>query len=241
MGFNSTTLLSLPFGLIIPVIVMVYFAFSKRKANIAYDSIAYGFVSFLASLVAVFIAFILVNTLFLSSLTFEDDTSGLGVAGTIIAVMIAMLYIVCESLKIATLKKFKKSETRYLYAGAGFSAGVIIAQNAAVFVALNIFSQYEMEPQYAIFSGAIVCLTGIMYTVLSVSSDIALDDSGNGAVMALSSVYYLFWILAIVSSNSTILIYIVSALFFVISMILGGIFIIGKHKKSERRVNEFDT
>lgn len=236
MEFNTQTLFSLPFGLLIPIIVIAFFLLSKRRKNIAYDAVAYGFVSFLGSIVAVFIIFVIANALFLSSVTFEDESSGLGFAGTAISVMIAILYFVCETFKIMTLKKFRKDENRYLYAGIAFSAGVILAQNGIVFVALNIFDGYEMEIQYALFSGAILCVTGIMYSVLSAASEIALKDASDGVIYGINCVYYLFWIFAIIFSSSTVLMYISVAFFFILSFVIGGVFLF--HNKKTKSAGE---
>lgn len=76
MGFNEITLLELIFGLLIPLAVIIFFLLSKNRGNIAYNSIGYGFVSFLASIIIVFIIFTIANMLFLSSLEFGEDTSG---------------------------------------------------------------------------------------------------------------------------------------------------------------------
>lgn len=236
MEFNTQTLFSLPFGLLVPIVVILFFLFSKRRQNIAYDAVAYGFVSFLGSIVAVFIVFIIANALFLSSVTFENENSGLGFAGTVISVMIAILYFVCETFKIMTVKKFRKDENKYLYSGIAFSAGVIIAQNAIVFVALNIFDGYEMEIQYALFSGAILCVTGIMYSVLSAASDIALKDASESVVYGINAVYYLFWIFAIIFSGSTVLMYISVVFFFVLSFVIGGVFLF--HNKKTKSAGE---
>ena len=77
MGFNEITLLELIFGLLIPLAVIIFFLLSKNRGNIAYNSIGYGFVSFLASIIIVFIIFTIANMLFLSSLEFGEDTSGM--------------------------------------------------------------------------------------------------------------------------------------------------------------------
>lgn len=238
MGFNFTTLLELVFGLLIPLLVLIAFSVSKKRSEIAYDSIAYGFVSFLGSIVAVFIGFMIVNALFLSSFTFEDDTSGLTLAGTVISIMVVILFFVCETLKIMTIRKFQKSETRFRMSGIGFAAGVIIAQNACVFVILNVLNNYDMDAAYALYSGGIVCITGIMYLILSAACQVILKDGGKSApAYALSSVYYLYWIAAIVSSRSTMLIYIVSAFFFILSFILSGVFLF-RIRKNKNIVGE---
>ena len=128
MGFNFLTLLSLPFGMIIPALVFCFFVFSKKEANVSFTTIGYGMLSFFASIVAVFIVFVATNTLFLSAVRFEDDSSGMGIAGTIIIVLIAVLFVACESLKMIVINKFSKQEQPVKYASLGFSAGVIIAQ-----------------------------------------------------------------------------------------------------------------
>ncbi len=231
MGFNSLTLLSLIFGLIVPVAIFIIFILSKHRKELALGSVGYGFLSFLASIVAVFVVFVISNSTFLASLTFENETDGLLSMGIVICVMVAILYLVCESLKMWALKKFTADENKFRFAGLGFSAGVILAQNVVVFIALNIFSNYEMEPAYALFSGAIVCVTGIMYTVISHSCDIIIKSGTEAPAYAISAVYYLFWVSAIIFSRSTIMLYISLAFFFVLSFALSGAFIF-KIKKS---------
>lgn len=238
MGFNFTTLLELVFGLLIPVIIILCFLFSKRKKEIAFESITYGFLSFLGSIVAVFIGFIIVNSLFLSSLSLNDETSGFVISGSIIIIMLAILFAACESLKVMTIRNFQKKETHYRMAGIGFSAGVIIAQNVCVFIMLNAINNYEIDAAYALYSGGIICITGIMYLVLSASCQVILKDYKNPVpAYALSSVYYLYWTSAIICSRSTILLYLVSALFFVISFVLSGVFIF-KIRKNKNIVGE---
>ena len=235
MGFNFLTLLSLPFGLIIPALVLLFFIFSKKKANVAFSSIGYGVLSFFASVVAVFIVFVATNTLFLSAVRFEDDSSGMGIAGTIIIVLIAVLFVACESLKMVFINKFSQQEQPVKYASLGFSAGVIIAQNLLVFVALNIFSNYEMEAAYALFSGAIILVTGIMYTAVSIASEIMLKDGHKGPAYAISAVYYLFWISAILFVKSTVLLYIALIFFFIVSLVLSGVFVIRSKKAGSQK------
>ena len=139
--------------------------------------------------------------------------------------MIAVLFVFCESFKMMTMKKFSESDTRKEFSSIGFSAGVVIAQSVVIFVALNFFDSYEMEAGYAIFSGLILLVTGVMYTVLSYASEKALILGSKGAAYALSSVYYIFWIGVIVCVSSTTLMYIVSSLIFVIAFVLSAVFL----------------
>ena len=232
MGFNALTLLSLPFGLIMPLAIIIFFCVSKNKKQIAYDSVAYGFGGFLASVVAVFVIFVAFNALFLSSVKFDDATSGLTVAGGVIIALIVILFVVCESFKMMTVNKFLKSEGRTLFSGIGYAAGVVLAQNVLVFVALNIFNNYEMNASYAIFSGAFLFVTSIMYTALSAATEIMLKDGYKYPAYGVCFVYYLFWIAAVLSVRSTVLIYVATAFFFVLSLVLSGVFIIRSKNKT---------
>lgn len=226
MGFNEITLLELIFGLLIPLAVIIFFLLSKNRGDIAYNSIGYGFISFFVSIVIVFIIFTVANMLFLSSLEFGEDTSAMATVGAIICAMIAILFAVCETFKIMTIKKFQKNETRFLLPGVGFSAGVIIAQNVCLFIGLNIYNRYEMDTQYALYSGGILCITGVMYLVLSWACESIVKSSASTApAYAISSVYYLFWIAAIAFSGSTVLLYISSIFFFILAFVLSGVFL----------------
>lgn len=232
MGFNAVTLLALPFGLIMPLAIIIYFCVSKKRKQIAVDSAAYGLGGFLASVVAAFVVFIVFNALFLSSVKFDDDASGLKIAGTIISILILILFIVCESFKMMTVNKFLKDEKKNILSGIGYSAGVVLAQNLLVFIALNIFSNYEMNESYAIFSGAFVFVTSIMYTALSVAAEIMLRDGYKYPAYGVSFVYYLYWIAAVLCIRSTVLIYVVTAFFFILSLVLSGVFIIRSKNKT---------
>ena len=236
MGFDYRTLLCLPFGLLLPIALFVFLSVSKKKKPISFDPILMGIGSFFASIAAVAVVFVFAN-MFLSSLTFSDASSGMTTVGGIIVVMILAVYAVCESFRIHIIIKFIKADEPKKYSSLGFSAGVVIAQNAIVFVALNIFSLFELNIGYALFSGALLLFTGIMYTVLSYANEIMLFDGHKAPAYALSSVYYLFWI-AIVTliafqtdiSLSSILIYVAFAFFFVLSFVLSAVFIF-KFKK----------
>ncbi len=233
MGFNYTTLLEFIFGLIPPAAIILYLILSKRRDQIAFSAIGYGFLSFMGSVIAVFIVFVAANALFLSSITFEDDSSGLTLAGAIICGMVAVIYGVCETLKIMTIKKFKAEEKRTRMSGAAFAAGVILAQNAVIFIALNMFDKYSMDARYALFSGGIVCVTGIMYTVLSAACQVMVGMTANNLpAFMLSAVYYLFWIAAVICSRSTVLIYTATVLFLLLTFVLSGVFLFktGKSK-----------
>lgn len=225
MGFNYFTLLEFPFGLALPLAVILFFALSKKRKTCAFDSIAYGVGAFLGSLLCVAIVFIFTNSVILAGLSFSDDVSGMTIAGTIFSIMIAVLFVFCESFKMMTMKKFSESDTRKEFSSIGFSAGVVIAQSAVIFVALNFFDSYEMEAGYAVFSGLILLVTGVMYTVLSYASEKALILGSKGAAYALSSVYYIFWIGVIVCVSSSTLMYIVSSLIFVIAFVLSAVFL----------------
>lgn len=229
MGFNSTTLLSLPLGLLLPVAIIVFLIISKKKKNVSFDSFFIGFGSFLASIAIVAALFIAFNAVFLSTITFSDDTSGIKTVGAIIVCLIIALYIVCESFKLSAIKKAQTADVPKEYTSLGFSAGVIASQNIIVFVALNIFSHYEMNIGYAIFSGGILLFTGIMYLVLSYASEIMLRDNHKGPAYAISSVYYVFWITVILliaaQINSSLIVYVISAFYFVVSFVLSAVFI----------------
>ncbi len=234
MGFNYYTLFEFVFGLLLPALVILFFIFSKNKKQVAYDSIAYGLGAFVGSMVAVFIAFILTNTLFLSGVAFSDDTSGLAIAGTVFGFMIAVLFVICESLKILAINKFIKEEVRNKYSSVGFSAGVVIAQSVIMFVALNIFENYEMSIGYAVFTGLFVLGSGIMYTALSYASECALRLGSKGAAYGISSVYYIFLIALIICISSAILTYIITAFFFAVSIGLAAVFIVRGRKTGDK-------
>ena len=225
MGFNYATLLEFPFALLLPVAVILFFSLSKNRKTYAYDSIAYGVGAFLGSILCVAIAFIFTNSVILAGLTFEDDTSGMGIAGKIFSIMVAVLFVFCESFKMMTVKKFITSETRTKFSSLGFSAGVVIAQSGVIFVALNLFDAYEMNSGYAIFSGLILLVTGIMYTILSFAAEKALVLGSKGAAYALSSVYYIFWIAVILCVNSPTLMYVVCSIVYLVALILSAVFL----------------
>ena len=225
MGFNYFTLLEFPFGLALPLAVILFFALSKNRKNYAYDSIIYGVGAFLGSLLCVAIVFIFTNSVILAGLSFSDDVSGMTIAGTIFSIMIAVLFVFCESFKMMTIKKFIGSDTRTKFSSIGFSAGVIIAQSGVIFVALNFFDSYDMEAGYAIFSGIILLVTGVMYTVVSYAAEKALCLGSEGAAYAISSVYYIFWIAVIICVSSSVLMYIVCALIYVVAFVLSAVFL----------------
>ena len=225
MGFNYFTLLEFPIGLALPIAVILFFVFSKNRKTYAYDSIAYGVGAFLGSLLFAAIVFVFTNSVILAGLSFSDDVSGMKIAGTIFSIMIAVLFIFCESFKMMTIKKFKDSDTRTKFSSIGFSAGVVIAQSIVIFVALNFFDSYEMEAGYAIFSGLILLVTGVMYTVLSYAAEKALALGSKGAAYALSSVYYIFWIAVIICVGSSTLMYVVCSAIYVIAFVLSAVFL----------------
>ncbi len=235
MGFNYFTLLEFPFGLIIPIAAILFFVISKNRKSYAYDAIAYGFGAFLGSLMATAIAFVALNTFFLAGLTFSDDVSGMTIAGTIFSVMIAVLFVFCESFKMMTFKKFFKEEKRTELSSVAFSSGVILAQSGVIFVALNFFDNYEMTAGYAIFSGIIITVTGAMYTVLSFAAEKALKLGSRGAAYAISSVYYIFWIAVIFCVGSPVLMYIVSVLIFVFAFVISAVFLKNGNKIIKKR------
>lgn len=240
MGFNKITLLSFVFGMLLPAVVIIVLMFLKKRKNVAFDSISYGFVAFFASIVAVFVAFTMLNSLFLSNITFDAEKmdSGLTVAAPVFSAMILVLFAVCEISKIKTIQKFSASETKNKHSGVGFAIGILIAQNAVVFAALNMlefnmYDDFEITAGFALFSGAMILVTGIMYTALSYASEVIIEEGGKTApAYALSLIYYLFWIGVLFCINSTTLMYVVSGFVFAVSLILSGVFIV-KAKKSK--------
>ncbi len=227
MGFNYFTLLQLPFGLIIPVAVILFFVLSKNRKTYAYESIFYGIGSFIGSILCVAIAFIFTNSVILAGLSFSDDTSGMTIAGTIFSIMLAVLFVFCESFKMVTIKKFIQAEKRTKFSALGFSAGVVIAQTAVIFIALNFFDAYEMSAGYAVFSGIIITVTGIMYTILSIAAEKAICLGSKGAAYGVSSIYYIFWIAVIfcVQSTKPILLYVVCSIIYVIAIVISAVFL----------------
>lgn len=232
MGFNTTVLFAHIFGLIIPIALLFFFAFSKHRKEIAFDSVFYGIAGFGLGIVAAVMLFLIANMMVLSGITFEsdDNESGLALAAGVLSVLIIIVYLVCETFKLYVIKKSRDSEERFRYSGLGYSAGVIIAQNAGVFVALNIIGGEELEAGLAAFTGIIVTVAGVMYTVISHACDIIYQIGSKAPAYALSFVYYFFWIAIILCSNSTVLIYTVSALIFVLAFVLSGVFVVNKEK-----------
>ncbi len=230
MGFDFKTLLSLPLGLLLPVIIVIYMMSNKKNKKVAFDSIFIGFGAFLASLAAVAVVFILFNTVFLTGLKFSDDTSGLTIVGVIISALLIALFVVCESFKLSTIKKFVSAETPLEFSAMGFSAGVIVAQNIVVFVVNNILG--DLETFNIIFFGLILLVTGIMYTVLSIACESMVAEGFKTPAYAISAVYYLFWVAVIVFVQSSTLIYIATAFLFVLSFVLSGVFLFRLKKKS---------
>lgn len=223
MGFDYTTLLMLPLGLLLPVATVICFMLSKNKKTVAYDSVVYGVGAFLGSMVAVFIAFVILNTALSAGFSVDDYTSGFTLVSIIFSALIAVLFVCCESLKMITLKKFMTAETRNRLSSLGFSAGVIIAQNAVFFVALNIFK--DTNPTWSMFTGAFIMLTGVVYYVLSYAAERSLSLGSKGAAYALSGIYYLMWICIINAIRSQLLIILSVAFFFVFSLVISYIFI----------------
>ncbi len=225
MGFNYFTLLHLPLSLAIPLAILLFFIISKNRKSYAYDSIVYGIGAFLGSILCVAIVFLFTNSIFLSGVSFSDDTSGLAVAGSVFSFMITVLFVFCESFKMITIQKFIKSEKRTKFSSLGFSAGVIIAQSGVIFVALNLFDSYNMSAGYAIFSGIIIAVTGVMYTVLSFAAERVLLLGSKGAAYGVSSIYYIFWIALILSVQSTELLYIVCSFIYVVAFVISAVFL----------------
>lgn len=235
MGFDSTILYAHVFGLIVPVLILAFFATSKKRKQIAFDSIFYGIAAFIGGIVSAVVLFVVANMLVLSGISFDGDNgeNGLALAAVVISVLVITIYAVCETIKLYVIKKSHDSEDRPLFSGLGFSAGVIIAQNIAAFVALNIINSDELESGIPIFVGAFICFSGVMYTVLSHACD-KINEYGNKApAYALSFIYYLFWIAAVVCSNSTILLYVVLITIFVIAFVLSGVFVFRQSKSGK--------
>lgn len=225
MGFNYSTLLVFPVSLILPIAVFLFFVLSKNRKNLAYESVFYGIGAFLGSILCVAIVFVFTNSVILSGLSFEDDTSGMQIAGTIFSIMIAVLFIFCESFKMMTIKKFTEAETHTKLSSIGFSAGVIIAQSAVIFVALNLFDNYDMTTGYALFSGIILTITGIMYTVLSFAAEKVFALGSKGAAYAVSSIYYIFWISVILLVQFPVPMLVVSGVIYLVAFIISAVFL----------------
>ncbi len=222
MGFDTSTLLLFPVGLLLPIATIIFFVIYKDKKSIAHDTVIYGIGSFLGSMVAAFIAFLLANTVLSAGFSVDDYTSGFELVSTIFSILIAVIFVVCESLKMVSIKKFLSDDTRNRFSSLGFSAGVIIAQNAVFFVALNLFR--DSNPTWSLFTGVFIFVTGIIYYVLSVASEKCLALGSKGAAYGLSSVYYLMWISIVFAIRSRILIVFFVAFFFVVSLVLSYIF-----------------
>ena len=223
MGFDTTTLLLFPIGLLLPIATILFFVFYKDKKSIAHDTVFYGIGSFLGSMVAAFIAFLILNAVLSAGFSVDDYTSGFGLVSTIFSVLIAVIFIICESLKMVSIKKFLSDDTRNRFSSLGFSSGVIIAQNAIFFVALNLFR--DSNPTWSLFTGLFIFVTGIIYYVLSMASEKCLALGSKGAAYGLSGVYYLMWISIVFAISSSILIVFFVVFFFVVSLVLSYIFL----------------
>lgn len=223
MGFNNITLLVFPLGLLLPLATVAYMVYASTKKKIAFDTVFYGIGAFLGSIVAVAIAFLIINSAMTATFSADNYESGFGLVGTIFSILIAVLFLFCESFKMVTIKHFSDGDKKSHLPFLGFGAGVVIAQAAVFFVALNIMQ--DITILFSLFTGAFIFVTGIMYYVLSYASEKALLLGSKGAAYGLSSIYYLMWISMILSIRVPKLVVGVAVAFFVFSIVIGVIFI----------------
>ena len=223
MGFDYTTLLVFPLGLLLPIITLVAFALLKNKKMVKFDTVFYGIGAFLGSIVVAFIIFIIMQTVLVSGFSADNYASGYTLVSIIFSVLIAVIFVCCESFKMVTIKKYADKEEKAFAPSLGFSAGVVIAQSGVFFVALNIFK--DATPLFALFTGAFILLSGVMYYVLSYAAEISFTLGSKYAAYAVSAVYYVMWIFMMLFINSPTLIVVIAALFFVISLVLGYAFV----------------
>ena len=229
MGFDVATLWCLPLGLLIPVAIIIYMIIMRKKKPSAYDTIGYGFVSFFASIVSVFIILILLNSLFFKYVKFENQEDGMLVVGIIGTIIIAIIYFICESIKYFTFRTVMEKEKNYENAGLGFAAGVIIAQSAAAFIISNIA---KFDAYISLFTGAMVLGTGIIYVMLSIVGYRLVLEGYKGPYFFISTIYYLYYILVMILYRWTIGLYLISALTLIVTIIL---YIVLLGKKQEKR------
>lgn len=231
MSIDYTTLLVLPLGLLLPLATVVFFVMSRKKVKVSYDTIFYGIGSFIGAFGVAFLAFFILQGLFFTGFSADNYFDGYVLVSSIFSVLIAIIFIVCESLKMVTFKKCLKSDDHSYFPSLGFSAGVVLTQCAAFFVALNAFD--SVTPLWAVFSGAFVLLSGVMYYVLSYASEVAFSLGSKGAAYVISSIYYLMWICMMLFIKSSVLVVTVASLFFVLSLVFGFVFI-ARNKKTDK-------
>ena len=224
MGFDHVTLLVFPLGLLLPLVTLVFMVIMNgKKRKVSFDTFFYGIGSFLGSMVAVFISFIILQSVLSSALSVEDYTDGFTLVSIIFSALIAVLCLFCESLKMVTIKHFSTDDKKSFLPSLGFSAGVITAQSGVFFVALNIFE--DTSAMFALFTGAFIMITGVVYYVLSYAAEVSLLSGSKGAAYGVSAFYYLMWIGAVLAIRSTTLVAVVVVAFFIISLIFGYVFI----------------
>lgn len=229
MGFDKATLWSLPLGLLIPVAIIIYMIITRKKKPSAYNTVGYGFVSFFAAIISVFVILAILNGLFFNSMTFENQDDGMILVGIIGAVIIVIMYFICETMKYITFCNVLEKENNKENAGLGFAAGVIIAQTAVIFIISNV-AYFDMY--LSLFSGAMVLGTGVIYVLLSLIGYKLVSGNYKGPYFFLSSIYYIYYMLVMIFYRWTIGLYIISALALAVTIIL-SVVLLGK--KLEKR------
>ena len=188
---------SLLMGLAVPLGVIIALFFNKKRGSTSFQSVLYGFGTFIFSLLLVAVLLLFFSELFLSSVTLsgDDNTDAYIIIGG--SVILFLFYLISEFLKQISFYAVLKTEKKNM-AGLSFGCGFVIAQNLLIFGLAYIS---EIDVTQALFFGLLMLISGIIYILLSALNYQLVEEKHRIAGSAISFLYYLMYAVMLIFAN----------------------------------------
>lgn len=188
---------SMLLGAVIPCVVLLALFLSKKRKEVAFVPVMYGFGTFFVVLVAVAVLLLIVSQLFLSSVSISSESdadSYLYIGGAIILLLFWLGSEFLKSISFDTVAKTEKSA----YAGLTFGCGFILAQNLLIF---GLIYAGEIDMSQSLAFGLLMLISGVIYILISaVGHQLALEKQRYaGAAIAIS--YFLMFAVMLIFAN----------------------------------------
>ncbi len=184
-------------GALIPCAILLALFLSKKRKEVAFSPVMYGFGTFFVVLIAVAVIMLIIGQMFLSSVTISgesDADSYLYIGG---AVILLLFWLGSEFLKTISFETAQRAE-KSSYAGLTFGCGFMLAQNCLIF---GLIYLGEIDISQSLAFGLLMLISGLIYILISTVGHQLFMEKQRFAGSAIAISYFLMFAVMLIFAN----------------------------------------
>lgn len=188
---------SILMGAVIPCLVLIALLCSKKRKQISFMPVLYGFGTLFVTLAVVAVLVLVLSQFFFTSIAVSSESDAnvyIYVGGGIV---LLLFYLCSETLRTVSYQTVLRSEKKE-YAGLTFGCGFILAQNLLI---LGLIYAGDVDMNQSLAFGLLMLISGVIYLLISaIGYQLNLEDQRYaGAAVGIS--YYLMLAAMLIFSN----------------------------------------